>query len=444
MTYEQALAYMESLRPVGIKLGNERFQALVDRLGNPQERFPSAHVAGTKGKGSTTAMIAGILRAHGFLVGGYYSPYVYDVRERVIVDGDMIPKRDFARLVAAVRPHIDALAASPLGQTTEFELKTAIAFLYFAERAVDVAAVEVGLGGRLDATNVLTPLVSVITNIGLDHTHILGDTHALIAAEKAGIIKPSVPVITATDEPSALEVIRRIAAERGAPLRLVSREGARSASPDEITWSAEHDERFTVRTASREYAGIHLQLVGLHQRANAACAIGAVEHVADALQWSVDPNAVREGLADVTLPGRFQIVGRRPTVVIDAAHNALSARTTAHEVRRIAHRRLLLVIGMVCGHPPDDVLSVLGPLASRVYATQPITARRAPADEIADAARRYCKDVRIHVPPVQAARAALRDAEPDDLVLITGSFCTVGDVPQRTFAPRRSRHASPR
>lgn len=441
MNYEQALAYMESLRSVGIKLGNERFEALMERLGNPHTCYPSAHIAGTKGKGSTTAMIAAVLRAHGFLVGGYYSPYVYDVRERIQVAGRMIPRRAFARLVSAIRPHIDALAVTPLGQSTEFELKTAVAFRYFAERTVDIAAVEVGLGGRLDATNVLTPLVSVITNIGLDHTHILGDTHAKIAAEKAGIIKPSVPVITATDEPSALEVIRRTAANRDAPLRQVTAAGAAEPARGDIVWTEEGRGAFAVHTPSRTYAGLRLRLPGRHQRTNAACAIGAVERLADAMGWTIDPIALRSGLRSAILPGRFQIIGRRPTVVVDGAHNALSAQTTAEEVSRIPHRRLLLVIGMVVGHPPDDVLSYLGPLASVVYATEPLTDRRAPVDTIADAARRMCADVRIVVPPLEAARAALEDAAPQDLVLITGSFCTVGDVPPRLLLPGRS-HAA--
>ena len=192
---------MSGLIRFGWKLGNERMEALCTRLGNPQKRYRVIHVAGTKGKGSTTALTAGILQDQGHRVGAYFSPYVYDGRERIQVDGEMIGREDFSQLVTLVRPHIEALAATDHGQTTEFELKTVLAFLYFAETNVDFACIEVGIGGRLDATNVVAPTVTVITNIGLDHTDLLGDTHAKIAVEKAGIIKPGVPCITATANP---------------------------------------------------------------------------------------------------------------------------------------------------------------------------------------------------------------------------------------------------
>ena len=223
MDFEASLRYMDGLLRFGWKLGNERFTELCRRLGDPQDRYAVLHITGTKGKGSTTALAAGILRAAGFRTGAYFSPYVYDPCERVQVNGALIPRADFARLVTQIRPHVEALAQTEFGQTTEFELKTALGFCWFAEQNVDYACVEVGLGGRLDATNIVKPLVTVITNIGLDHTQILGDTHALIAAEKAGIIKPGVPCITATDHPDALDVIARIAQERNAPLAFVRR-----------------------------------------------------------------------------------------------------------------------------------------------------------------------------------------------------------------------------
>jgi len=429
MTFEEALAYMQGLQRFGIKLGNERFEALMTHLGHPQREFGIAHVAGTKGKGSTTAMIAAILQAHGFRVGSYFSPYVYDVRERIQVNAEMISRESFAGLVTEVIPQVEAINQQGLGETTEFELKTAVGFKHFSNEYVDFAAVEVGIGGRLDATNVVNPLVSVITNIGLDHTHILGDTHAKIAAEKAGIIKPGVPVITATEEPAALEVIRRTAADRNARLSLV-REGrpAGDCAGDAICWRSNSD-GFAVQTPTADYRSLHTRLFGDYQKTNAACAIAAAETVARSRGITLDHEAVREALSTAYLPGRTEIVRRNPTVILDGAHNALAARALAGEILKLPHERLFLVIGMVGGHSPHDVLAELAPIAHKIFATEPTWLRRTPAREVADAAMEFSDSVEIVTPPITAARRAICEATDRDLVLITGSFYVVGDIP---------------
>jgi dihydrofolate synthase/folylpolyglutamate synthase len=458
MSFEESLRYMEGLLRFGWKLGNERFTELCRRLGDPQDRYAVLHVAGTKGKGSTTALAAGILRAAGYRVGAYFSPYVYDPCERVQVNGELIPRADFARLVTRIRPHVEALAQTEFGQTTEFELKTALGFCWFAEQNVAYACIEVGLGGRLDATNIVKPLVTVITNIGLDHTQILGDTHALIAAEKAGIIKPGVPCITAAEHPDALAVIRRIAQERNAPLALVQRGDPWYGTDDtaQIKWdvtplgpgpripsewnldpldSDEHTAPFTIATPENVYPFLSLDMRGVYQRTNAACAVAAVEIARRACGGRLTQKAVREGLAQTVMPGRFEIVQvpDGPLVVLDGAHNDMAARSLVGPVSALCARnsiqRVLLVIGMLTGHAPEGVLEALAPLADRIFVCQPQWKRAQSADLLADVARRFSNAVEIICSVQDAARAAIAAATPRDLVLITGSFYTVGEAP---------------
>lgn len=446
LTYDEAVAYMSSLLRFGWKLGNDRFFALLSLLGDPHLRFRVLHVAGTKGKGSTTALAAAVLRHSGWRVGAYFSPYVYDLRERIQVDGEVISHEDFARLVTAIRPHAEALARTEHGETTEFELKTAVAFAYFAERRVDAACVEVGIGGRIDATNVVQPTVTVITNIGLDHTQILGDTHAKIAAEKAGIIKPGVCCITAVDHTEALPVIEQTASDFAAPLVYVRRgsAGAPTGRADTVRWDVEATSSpdfapVTIATQDAVYAGCDVRMGGLYQRGNAACAAVAVERMLQAEGRRLDLASVRRGLAETTLPGRFTVIAGpgAPLVVLDGAHNGIAAEALVGPLAALgaAHgvQRTLMVVGMVGGHALDDVLGVLAPLAATVYACAPEWRRAVPAGEVAAAARHWCADVRIAPTVREAVASALRDSSPTDMVLVTGSFYTVGEAPLALF-----------
>ena len=460
MDFDASLRYMDGLLRFGWKLGNERFTELCRRLGDPQDRYAVLHVTGTKGKGSTTALAAGILSAAGFRVGAYFSPYVYDPCERVQVNGALIPRADFARLVTQIRPHVEELAQTEFGQTTEFELKTALGFCWFAEQNVDFACVEVGLGGRLDATNIVKPLVTVITNIGLDHTQILGDTHALIAAEKAGIIKPGIPCLTAADHPDALEVIARIAQERNAPLALVQRgdisapthNAARvrwnvppapfssaAASLSEFESASESSDAqnapVSIATAQHVYNDVPVRLAGIYQRVNAACATAAVETALHQQGKALRPESVREGLANTVLPGRFETVQvpGGPLVVLDGAHNDMAARSLVGPVNALRTQRgiqrVFLVVGMLTGHAPEGVMEALAPLADRIFVCQPQWKRALAAESLADVARQFSSNVEIICSVPNAVRAALAAAMPRDLVLITGSFYTVGEAP---------------
>lgn len=432
MEYEDALRYMHGRLRLGVKLGNERFLALLDRVGNPHETLRVVHVAGTKGKGSTTAMAAGILQAAGYQVGQYLSPYVYDVRERVQINGAMIPQADFARWVARLKPHIEALEATDFGPTTEFELKTAVGLCWFAEQRVDYTVLEVGLGGRLDATNVVPrPLVSVITNIGFDHVELLGDTLAKIAGEKAGIIKPGVPCVTGVPAGGeADEVIARVCRERGATLQHVAPCGA--GRPD-TCFQAANDGTLSLTTPRRALSNLRLRLRGAFQHANAAVAVAALDAISKDELPRLSDEVIRQGLETAFVPGRLEKVAEQPTVVLDAAHNELAAEALADALRSdygADRRRLILVVGLSRHHDPESFLrplAVLRPAA--LVATQP-SFRPRDAHEVAVAARRYDVPFVMQEPTVtQAARAAWALAGPDDLLCVTGSFFTVGDVP---------------
>jgi dihydrofolate synthase/folylpolyglutamate synthase len=425
MEFDESVAYMRGLLRHGIKLGNDRFEALLTRLGSPQKKLDVVHIAGTKGKGSTTAMAASILHAAGYKVGAYFSPFVYDVRERVQVDGRMIPKADFARLVTQIRPHIEALAETEHGQTTEFELKTAVGLCYFVEQAVDYAVIEVGIGGRLDATNVIPhPRVSAITNIGFDHMEMLGDTLGAIAGEKAGIIKENGLCVTGIEGGEALEVVERVCDQRHA--RLVTVRAGRD-------WAATN-EGLTIRTARRCLENAKLGLRGAFQHANAALAVTMLD---EAGIDRLTDQAVRQGLAEAYAPGRLELVRRsRPTIVADGAHNELAglvlgdALVSEYGARE---RAVVLVVGTTRSHSAQDFLKALvasfQPVA--LVATEP-SFRPAPAEDVAAAAKACgIKLVETAIPGKKAARRAwaLAKGYPDALIVVTGSFYTVGDTP---------------
>ncbi len=432
MDYEDALAYLDGRLRLGTKLGNERFSALLDRLGNPQERLRVVHIAGTKGKGSTSALAASVLHAAGYRVGMYLSPYVYDVRERIQINSVMISRADFARWVSEIVPHIEALEQIELGPTTEFELKTAVGLCFFAEQTVDYAVLEVGLGGRLDATNVVSkPLVTAITNIGLDHTELLGETLGAIAGEKAGIVKPGVPCVTGVPVGGeAWEVIARVCRENAAPLLAV-------------TPPKESAEGLTLTTPRRTLSGLHLRLRGAFQELNAAAALTALDAITAQDGPIISDEAARGGLETAWVPGRLEQVSERPAVVLDVAHNEISAQALASALRNqhgADTRRLTLVVGLSRNHAPEPFLEPLASLHPvRLIATQPAFRPR-PAVEVAEAATAlgFANVDIVDSSAADAVRSALAQSGPDDLICVTGSFYTVGDLPPQFWSSLRS------
>jgi dihydrofolate synthase/folylpolyglutamate synthase len=401
-----------------------RMRALVAALGDPQKQYPILHVAGTKGKGSVSALCASALKASGHRTGLYISPHLQDFTERIQIDGKPIPHADLVKLVDEVKP---AIATIP--EVTFFELTTALAFLYFARQDVDAAVVEVGLGGRLDATNVVVPAISVITSLSYDHTALLGDTLAQIAAEKAGIIKPNVPVVLAPQQQDeARQVVVHIATERNAPLIQVGKDFGfeyHSGSLDMQT--------FTIwpKAEPQKPVRLTIPLLGRHQVENAATAYAALQTVR-ASSLAVSEDAIREGFAGVTWPGRFEILRRNPPLILDCAHNRDSARKLRQTLDDyFPSQPVILVFGASEDKDVPGMFTELLPRMSEVITTRSFHPRAMEAEQLAELAVPFGKPVRI-VPAIEDALSdalrlaeALRLAGDEAIVLVTGSIFIV-------------------
>ncbi len=382
----------------------------------PSPKF--LHVAGTNGKGAVTAYMQSILAEAGVAVGGFYSPYVYDIRERVQLGRELISKEDLALLTAELAPIADSLEGTEFGGVTEFEFKTALGFAYWKRKRADWVALEVGLGGRLDATNVVTPCCSVIVSIGLDHTEHLGSTLAEIAREKAGIVKPGVPLVLGSVPEEAEAAILSIAHERGSPVWKFGREILLEASDAKGAWDVE--------TPERRHSCLHPGLFGRLQPHNMALAVAAL----DAADATVSDEAVRAGAERTRLPGRFErtIVGQAQ-IVLDGAHNAEAAVELAETMRSaFPGRSCVLLTGMVAGHDVERFYRPLAGLATAVHVS-PIEFNRArPSSEIAGVLRVLGMESVAHDSASGALEAALQDGEREGLLLVTGSFYLVGKI----------------
>jgi dihydrofolate synthase/folylpolyglutamate synthase len=427
LTYEQALRVIFSRSdfergvrpPYGERVWRlERVNELLSAVGDPQRRYHAVHVAGTKGKGSTSAMIDAMLRAAGYCSGLYTSPHLHTFRERIRLDGESISEADLIAVVEELQP---VLAARP--EVTVFEIITALAMMYFAEQGVDWGVFEVGMGGRLDATNILRPEVAVITSISLDHVNVLGHTLAAIAGEKAGIIKPGVPVVSAPQRPEALEVVAATAAECGAPLVLAGRDWLWRILSEDLD-GQRLDLYRPGHEATPEYAEVHLPLLGAHQAENAAVAVAAAEVLREG-GAEISREAVRRGLETVEWPGRLEILSREPLVVVDGAHNPYSIGRLLEALELFGPRRLLLVFGAGQGHNPGELLTLAAPYAERVWTVQAPHPKAASAAELAAVASEAGCPAEA-APSVGAAlQAAVAAATPGHLVLATGSLFVV-------------------
>ncbi len=421
---QRSFDYLYGLQSHGIKPGLSRTIVLLGALGNPHNSFRAFHVGGTNGKGSTAVMLASVLVGQGYRVGLYTSPHLVDFTERIRVNGVPIPHDRVWELTKAVRYAADTRLPEP---PTFFEATTALAFAYFAEMGVEYAVVEVGLGGRFDATNVLIPVVSVITTVGLDHQQYLGHTLEAIAGEKAGIVKSGVPVVTGRLEEGPLSVVRERAAAQGAFCFSLGHD---------FDFVEESPDRFSYRGISRAYEGLSLPLAGRHQMDNAACALAALE-MAIERGVAVGEGTIRDGFRTVRWPGRLELVGRRPDVLLDGAHNpqaagVLAAYLTTLQARRAASEagHLIFVVGMMRDKDIGGVLARLTaiPGVSRLILTRSAHPRAADPEDLAQEGAHLGVPILIGSTVGEALARARTLAGPDDTICVTGSLLVVGEV----------------
>lgn len=418
MNCNEAIEYIHSLEKFGIKPGMERIRALCAELGNPQEKLKIIHVAGTNGKGSTSTIISNILRQSGYNTGLFISPYVTDFRERIQYNGNMIEKNELAECVEKVKEAIDKLAQQDI-QPTEFEAITAAAFCYFKKKNCDFVVLEVGLGGRLDSTNVIVaPYVSVITSISLDHTAILGDTIEEIAAEKCGIIKFGAETVAYPfQDEKAMSVIRETCKNKLNELRV----------PD-ISKLIVKEERLEGTYAVYDGMEFLLPLAGEHMIYNACTAIEAVRSLSR-LAVEISDDAIIRGIEKSIMPARTELIKKKPVVILDGGHNEGCANALSTFIRKhLTGKRIIMLSSMMADKDYNSYLSIVAPLAQTFIATKADVPRALSSDELCESAKVYCDNCYSVADPVKAVSAAKNIMQPDDVLIVCGSFYLAGEI----------------
>jgi dihydrofolate synthase / folylpolyglutamate synthase len=413
---QSPVEHLNGLKRLDIRFSLDPISRFLERLKNPQYAYGTVLIGGTNGKGSIAAMVASVM-SRDFRVGLYTSPHLIDVRERIRLNGDMIPQEEMDAWIEVVRTNAKE-------NLTYFEFLTALAFLYFRSRKVDLAVLEVGMGGRLDATNVASPLVSVVSNISVDHSEYLGKRLKDIAWEKGGIIKEGGVLITAVKQRPLQELLEEMCRTRGAKLYSVGRE---------IKINSHPDGSFSYRGIGRRYTNIVCPLRGRHQKLNAAAALGVIECLA-MKGFRADDDAVINGIHDVRWEGRLEVVRQSPTVLLDGAHNAGGASALCRALKEeFSFKKLIFIFGVLKDKDYETMLKKLLPLGDRLILTSPDVERAMPPEALLPVACKYVRRIEIVNNSHDAMKRALSIADQNDLICVTGSLYLVGEI-KRAFS----------
>jgi dihydrofolate synthase/folylpolyglutamate synthase len=423
MNFEQTVHYIENSMRFGCRPGLERTAGLLELLGNPHKKIKFVHVAGTNGKGSTTAIISNILKHAGYKVGTYTSPHLYKMTERMVVSGVQISEENFVKYAEKVIDKMKFMEENNMEVPTQFEMLTAMAFLYFEETKVDLAVIEVGLGGMYDATNVIDAILSVITSISYDHTDILGDTIELIAAEKAGIIKEDTTVVLYPQLFKEAEgIVEEFSKKKNAKLVKVSAEQARLLKYD-IT-----GQRFDYSYEDVKLSNLKVPLLGDHQIKNSTVAVTAAIELSK-LGFDINAENIRAGLETVEWACRLSVVNKRPLIIIDGAHNEDGVNSLKDAfVKYLSAKNIILLIGMLGDKNYTYALQELAPLAKYIITSEPVSPRALKADQMAELAKKYNDHVEAEADVIKAIEKAKKLADKDSAIVICGSLYLAGSA----------------
>ncbi len=423
MEYQEALVYLRDLTKFGFNFGLDRIEELMRRLGDPQKTMSYIHVGGTNGKGSVVSMLNAMLTAAGEKAGMFTSPHLHSYRERFRIGDELMSHEEVAALLTEIRPIVEDMIADGFEQPTEFEVNTAMAFAWFARKGVKIAVLEVGMGGEIDATNVIeNTKIAVLTNVALEHTQYLGDTKEKICLTKAGIIKKDAAVISGCEEESLKEILRRRVEETGAKSLSLLQDDFRGSFEDE----SPTEQRFTYEDEDVKWEHLRLPLLGRHQIANAALAVRAARGL------GLDEAAIREGLLNTVWPCRLEKVSDDPFTIIDGAHNDHGMAVLTEYLRNhwLGHP-IVVLIGMLADKEREKAIALLGPLTDKVVVTRPNSPRAGDYEMIAEFFRPYCDEIYLEeaIPDAVAKAQSLAKAAGEDaLLLITGSLYMVADA----------------